>query len=254
MQQHKAANSLHLKDKDPARERMVQGTDALTHGTYELLDRLTLQTEAGGINVVILPQPAASDALPHHPAYFTATSRSGGLYVLFPTTLARVPPRAYHTFVAALRGNLTGRFVIGATTSLKAYQGSIDAVLFALDPTAPSKLMLGARGGPLRAQIHNARPVHPLRALHTTITAVMSSVVLTAPPSWEGKVTVHARPETPIGVAGHGVKLLLHERDEKGMKVVVALRESATPAAEAAGPGSTIDIHSAGGRIHVDLL
>ncbi|KAF2455812.1 hypothetical protein BDY21DRAFT_61403 [Lineolata rhizophorae] len=106
-----------------SRQTRIDLTNGSVHGTYKLLDLLSVKTRSGSINIDVEPGEAAEHGTKD--AEFIAHSYSGSIRVNFPKS-GRIPQRNYITTVSAEVGSIHGSYIHGSSTSLDSRSGSIN--------------------------------------------------------------------------------------------------------------------------------
>ena len=119
-----------------SRRTRVSTHSGSIEGTYALRDSLEVESKSGSIDIGVEPKKAASEDPSDAPADLTVTSKSGSVNVEFPARhdeyQAAVPERQYRTRIETHSSSVSGRYLLGVSTSITTHSGTIDAYVLLL--------------------------------------------------------------------------------------------------------------------------
>lgn len=122
-----------------SRRTIVETSSDSIEGNYALRDLLSLKSSSGRIEVSVDPKEEDSK----HPssADFVAQSNSGSISVDFPDGfLSDIPAREYDTRVRTGSSSVSGRYILGSSSSFVTNSGSIEIDILPYSSNASSSL------------------------------------------------------------------------------------------------------------------
>ncbi|KAK8199098.1 uncharacterized protein BKA78DRAFT_290801 [Phyllosticta capitalensis] len=212
-----AAGSVSAEDASavpPARNTTIELASGAIDGVYPLVDLLRLKTASGAIGVEVVPytssplHAASSSALgslsssfssnsPIPPAILDASTHAGALNIHLPSTTDAIPPRTYMTTARTASGDLGGRYLLGAQTTLQSDVGALRAAI--LPVYADTQTPIDAKGG--QGQDEEEDYSHALRSSNaagaTELTVLSPVLLLSAPPSQSSSSSSSSPPPPP---------------------------------------------------------
>jgi hypothetical protein len=131
------SQGLHLKGAEYAtprklppgfssREIVVRTISGDITGFFYLYDLLDLETDSGGVDISVAPQPDLHEGGPHA-AQLTVATASGDIQCRYPIwNSTNIPDRDYRTSVTTHSGRISGDYVIGTEAMFRAISGDFD--------------------------------------------------------------------------------------------------------------------------------
>jgi len=158
-----------------SRRILVETVSGSVHGSYPLLDLLSISTQSGSVLVGVLPQEADKDV--PVPADLEIQTISGSIKVDLPISAATntkfaPPARRYISNVHSSSGSISGTYYLGTLGSFKSTSGSIRVK--ALPVIEASKSDSGP--SPSRFETHTVSGTHDIELLDPIFISHLKSV------------------------------------------------------------------------------
>lgn len=184
------------------------------HGTYGLLDLLSLHTVSGTISVSVTPQ-AASPTKPA-PAEFIAETFTGQINVDLPgnTIIDHLPSRDYRVRVTSKSGSLSGRYLLGTHATFHSLSGSISTVLLPVPADCrSSNISSRTVSGSIDIRILSPFILRgvPMKLLSGDHKSTSGGIQVQYPKEWEGHIDAQSV-SGHIDVRGEAVNIIQERR------------------------------------------
>jgi hypothetical protein len=191
-----------------SRETYINETSGSVKGQFPLYDVLDIVTVAGSVIIDVLPQEA--DPKAERPALLSAQLQTGAVVIQYPPEGVKIPTREYRVDIGSQAGSVSGRYIHGMKTSLKATTGSVRAELipFAADNYASELTTETTTGSQhikvLSPYLSDKKALRRLAANHVSL---FGSVQIAYPSEWEGIVEAVSKMGR-VAVQGEGLTII----------------------------------------------
>lgn len=217
-------------------------------GTYALRDFLQVDSKSGSIDIEVEPKKAASEDPSDEPADFIAKSKSGSVNVEFPARHDEIgiPERQYRSRIETHSSSVSGRYLLGVSTSIKTHSGSIGVDVLPVSASLwNSTLHTYSHSGTTSLSLLGALTEVPshwwnMDSIHSKHESSSGSINLEYPSRWEGFIEGRTKSGS-INVRGEDVEIITDVHGPDGHRLV---------ARKGIG-GSTLSFKSSSGTVHI---
>lgn len=224
-----------------SRDTHLETISGSISGLYSLLDRITVTSKSGSVNIEIEPKPATAGSSPS--AIFTVDSHSSSVRTDFKRK--HIPDRDYQVYINTTVGSVDGTFIHGSRTEINSVAGFVNADLLPYKSgnyasTISTQTDSGQTSVTLRSPYKAKNvPMTGLTSVHRTTSGELD---LTYPQEWVGHVNGTSL-NGALHMAGKDLELL-NQNDHPGQNHVEAKKGDG---------GSSLDFDTVDGECKIKI-